>query len=82
MQCWEKLKGRFPEAEKERASLRSYFRVLCFRAEAVSELVLYAHLAPGPQAKGLEFEAGSCFCDTPLQELIITDVLSRLAFHV
>lgn len=44
LQCWEKLKARFPEAGKEQASLRSYFRVLCFRAEAVSELVLYAHL--------------------------------------
>lgn len=51
MQCWEKLKARFPETEKEHASLRSYFRVLCFRAEAVSELVFT------PRFWGLELKA-------------------------
>ena len=37
-QCWEKLTGGFPAAAKDAANRKAYFRVLCFRIEAVSNL--------------------------------------------
>jgi len=37
-QCCEKLRVRFPRTGKEQGTQRSFFRVLCFRAEAVSGL--------------------------------------------
>lgn len=35
MQCWEKLSAKFPGVAKDPANLKSFFRVLCFRTEAV-----------------------------------------------
>ena len=36
LQCWEKLKGQFSSATREEAVVKTFFKLLCFHAEAVS----------------------------------------------
>ena len=36
MQCWENMKLQFPSAAREEPVVKTFFKLLCFRAEAVS----------------------------------------------